>query len=1554
MTMSCPSHSQLSLPPPTLLFMVHRPADSRLLTNLLQHEKEYSKQLNQLLDTSSASLASFAAYAAASPPPASQVIMAIAGTLAAADEALKRYRQGVEEWRDNMRMLKEMEDEVGNIMRDREILVNRLIKASKSQKQSSGSIRDSLLLGHQPFPSSSTLSLQDSPSPPPSRPLSASFSSSTKLAAAQSELQACETHLAAKERELAAKRAASVRDGLGARARAMIECGWAWSQLGKEALRTLETLREQDRPASDVSSIGPSQSASQITHHEDTASGASASAPPPPISSIMSSGILGDLPPPPPPPPPPLSADPRPPSGTTTTTTTSSLFYTPATATTYKLETVTYAPAVALHVPPSNINANVNTSPGAGAGASQATATPFAPVTNEIHNDDSTHRNVHLPAPHALDGYAYDIPMAEPPAAVAGPSRAYSPVKGLRRQGTSSGYSTPTRQGSPFTGRHVLERRITEEELKRASAEIAVQGKGQEEDEDGSTEEDDHRLVSGGKLAVVENPRFMSEARKRELEKERERAEKERREEAERERRRAEEAEREQRRKEKEEEKRKGKQKEEEEERVVEPTKEKNRFSLRPQKHHAPESGRPEDSPTKTDVPTSSPSKPTSNTSPSKGLFGTLRGLFGKHPSPKKARSGTITADDADVSSDSDDDTTASPSKRGGLFRSRWKGHAKSKSSVSPSKWESRTEKNVRQLLAETPRAASFDEEAGRGVVKVGAVARSGTGSAVHLGSGQEPRKPLPRMRSVSDTGVVGASSPSGGRRLKKNRTGPPVAASAAAASAALSSSSTPAHIPTRSASTSGAQAQARPSARASATSNEMTPTGKRRSASIDIAVENRRSFIEEEMERDSSGGEMIVDLGKRRRRAASEIGGASASPTTPVRAQMGPIPTAPAPAPVLVSREPARQQTTPAPAPVHVKGYSSDTAAVAPLASMKRKKSLTKKKTQAASTSTPSAPVPVTSSSAPPPATTSTSAKKLSTKSPKSTGAMASKTSLAHPSGTPTTIAIGPSTTATVLPATGGTPSGTLVPQEGWAAQSQAPGGSLSRNSSILSAASAPPGSGGGPVKGKKQKRTTLGQGMGNSTGDGLARHASLGSPPAPASSSLAHGSTTQPDATSAGGVGGLVHPAAAPPSLMSIVEDVARGNREGWGQDTRKSVGGSQIPSGLAEVVRAPPRLTRNELDRIGSLEVKAKAAAGAGGSAGAGPAAGSAGSNLFQIKAPGSVFDVRRQQQQQSTEAEGAEAPRTAKTQRSTSVQDKGKKPIRGPSTPASSATGPNANAQPPAPAPAVKMPLRSALRNPSPSPSPQPHPHPHTQPGPSILHRHPLPASNVATTSHVFGSRSSPQIPEPMVRRDKGKGKAPPPQEDSANESSADDTGNEVFYSDEEEVERLPPGPLAPLAQPAAKDSTSGQGLANGHAEGYGSEVSESTASTALASTGQTPTQIPRRRKSVRVSLQPTFSPSPPAIDYDDEEEARAHAPWAWEQDAHTHREHEHVEHGHVHAPVAVPAAQPKTIAATIDIWADSSDEDESYARAKRMLSRAAKKEKDVTLMVANRM
>ena len=102
--------------------MVHRPSDSRLLVNLLSHEKDYAKQLEALLESSHASLASFSAYASSSAPPTSHIIIQVAGALASADDALRKYAESLQQWQDQLKSLKDLEDEVGNVMRDREIL----------------------------------------------------------------------------------------------------------------------------------------------------------------------------------------------------------------------------------------------------------------------------------------------------------------------------------------------------------------------------------------------------------------------------------------------------------------------------------------------------------------------------------------------------------------------------------------------------------------------------------------------------------------------------------------------------------------------------------------------------------------------------------------------------------------------------------------------------------------------------------------------------------------------------------------------------------------------------------------------------------------------------------------------------------------------------------------------------------------------------------------------------------------------------------------------------------------------------------------------------------------------------------------------------------------------------------------------------------------------------------------------------------------------------------------------------------------------------------------
>ncbi|KAG6894729.1 hypothetical protein C0992_004922 [Termitomyces sp. T32_za158] len=97
---------------------MHRPADSRLLSNLVTHEKDYAKSLKTLRSPSHA----LSAYAAACAPPLPNALLQVSAALGEADEALVRYADAVEECREHLARIEELEDDLGVVVRDREIL----------------------------------------------------------------------------------------------------------------------------------------------------------------------------------------------------------------------------------------------------------------------------------------------------------------------------------------------------------------------------------------------------------------------------------------------------------------------------------------------------------------------------------------------------------------------------------------------------------------------------------------------------------------------------------------------------------------------------------------------------------------------------------------------------------------------------------------------------------------------------------------------------------------------------------------------------------------------------------------------------------------------------------------------------------------------------------------------------------------------------------------------------------------------------------------------------------------------------------------------------------------------------------------------------------------------------------------------------------------------------------------------------------------------------------------------------------------------------------------
>ncbi|KIY71618.1 hypothetical protein CYLTODRAFT_390021 [Cylindrobasidium torrendii FP15055 ss-10] len=246
-------------------------ASPRLLANLLSHEKEYGKALAGVIDAGGAACTALVLCQ----PWLNQPIQQHTGSedhqprsviqcLALADAGIRTYSAAFNTYMDGLKQLRDLEDSVKNLIRDREILVTRVLKASNK-----ASSRDSTFMSGL-SPSQSTASLDSY-----SGKSYALGGKSNKLPHWQAELQGCEVQLAATQRELDAKRVSAIRDGLRLRALAMVECGNLWAQAGKGILQLssadgaplpplpdFSSLVNKPLP-DDASSLTPSQSASQ-------------------------------------------------------------------------------------------------------------------------------------------------------------------------------------------------------------------------------------------------------------------------------------------------------------------------------------------------------------------------------------------------------------------------------------------------------------------------------------------------------------------------------------------------------------------------------------------------------------------------------------------------------------------------------------------------------------------------------------------------------------------------------------------------------------------------------------------------------------------------------------------------------------------------------------------------------------------------------------------------------------------------------------------------------------------------------------------------------------------------------------------------------------------------------------------------------------------------------------------------------------------------------------------------------------------------------------------
>ncbi|KAI3485859.1 hypothetical protein L1887_50657 [Cichorium endivia] len=193
-------HSNLSRPHPT---------DSRLLQNLIKGEKSYIDNLAAASHSGYAAASALAAWGTSEAPDISKASQTLAEILASVADAQRTHVQALEGYRSALKDVLDREHSIRSVVRDRDILVGRLIKASKKKvsKKDSGLSQDEKM---------------------------------EKVNAAQRELHACEQVLASEEAALVGVKRRTFKEALTMRMKTMGDAGSAMVDAAKEAILLLD------------------------------------------------------------------------------------------------------------------------------------------------------------------------------------------------------------------------------------------------------------------------------------------------------------------------------------------------------------------------------------------------------------------------------------------------------------------------------------------------------------------------------------------------------------------------------------------------------------------------------------------------------------------------------------------------------------------------------------------------------------------------------------------------------------------------------------------------------------------------------------------------------------------------------------------------------------------------------------------------------------------------------------------------------------------------------------------------------------------------------------------------------------------------------------------------------------------------------------------------------------------------------------------------------------------------------------------------------------------
>ncbi|GAA5831384.1 hypothetical protein JCM11251_004005 [Rhodosporidiobolus azoricus] len=202
--------------------------DTRLLSNLLKTEKDAMQAFKHYTVTASSAGAALSAWSVTDSADTGDIMDAalrISQLLSSLTDAQRSYLHALSTYRASLKDVLARETALRTVVRDREILVNRLIKiGNKRPKDKEGAVEE-----HQ-----------------------------AKLDDAQRELRACETYLQEEELALSHAKRRSFRDGLAQRMRSMAELARVMEESAREAVGILGELEGEDGEERDEGDFHPS------------------------------------------------------------------------------------------------------------------------------------------------------------------------------------------------------------------------------------------------------------------------------------------------------------------------------------------------------------------------------------------------------------------------------------------------------------------------------------------------------------------------------------------------------------------------------------------------------------------------------------------------------------------------------------------------------------------------------------------------------------------------------------------------------------------------------------------------------------------------------------------------------------------------------------------------------------------------------------------------------------------------------------------------------------------------------------------------------------------------------------------------------------------------------------------------------------------------------------------------------------------------------------------------------------------------------------------------